>query len=69
MTYRSTLTTLTALAGSLALTVGPAAGPAPSASSTTEIDVICDGIGKDTVTITGDLSSEAVLRSPPARCR
>lgn len=54
MTYRSTLTTLTALAGSLALTVGPAtAGPAPSASSTTE----------------ETSPREAVLRSPPARCR
>ena len=68
MTYRSTLTTLTALAGSLALTVGPAtAGPTPLAPSTTELDVICDGIGKDTVTVTGDLSSggSAAITSGP----
>ncbi len=58
MTYRSTLTTLSALAGSLALAVSPAAAaPAPSGPTTTELDVICDGIGQDTVTVTGDLAS------------
>lgn len=68
MTYRSTLTTLSALAGTLALTVGPAtAAPTSSGSATTELDVLCDGIGKDTVTVTGDLASggDAEITSGP----
>lgn len=69
MSYRSTTLTALALAGSLALAAGPAAaGPTDSGSVTTDdIDVICDGIGEDTVTVTGDLASggDATITSGP----
>lgn len=59
MSYRTTALTALTLAGSMALAVGPAAGgPASSGSTTaTDLDVICDAIGEDTVTVTGDLAS------------
>lgn len=57
MSYRSTALTALVLAGSLTMAAGPAtADPTPSAT-TTDVDVICDGIGEDTVTVTGDLGS------------
>ena len=68
MAFRSTVTALTALTGSCALAVSPAtAEPSPSGSTTTDIDVICDGIGEDTVTVTGDLASggDAAITSGP----
>lgn len=65
MSYRSTALTALALAGSLTWSAGAAsAGPPPP---TTDVDVICDGIGEDTVTVTGDLASggDAKITSGP----
>lgn len=69
MSYRSTALTALTLAGSMALVVGPAtADPTTTGSPTADdIEVICDGIGEDTVTVTGDLASggDAEITSGP----
>lgn len=69
MSYRITTLTALTLAGTLALAAGPAvAGPTDSRSVTADdFDVICDGIGEDTVTVTGDLASggDATITSGP----
>lgn len=57
MSYRRT-TALTALAltGAMTVAMGPAAA-GPASTTATDLDVICDAIGEDTVTVTGDLAS------------
>lgn len=69
MSYRRAVITALALTTSAAMAASPAialpsTGQAPR---TTDLDVICDGIGADTVTITGDLSaggSARIARGP-----
>ena len=55
MRYRSAALTALVLATSSAL-IGSSAGAAPAAPTSTGIDVNCEGIGADTVTLTGDLA-------------
>lgn len=52
---RRTAASVIACASLTALGVAPLA-PAAQAAGTTDIDVICDGVGADTVTVTGDLA-------------
>ena len=56
MSHRRAVLTALVLTTSGAL-VGTSAGAAPAAPTSTGIDVICDGIGADTVTVTGELAS------------
>ncbi|MGN7247865.1 FG-GAP-like repeat-containing protein [Janibacter anophelis] len=56
MSHRRAVLTALTLTTAAAIAASPAIA-APSPPAVTEIDVICDAIGADTVTITGDLAS------------
>ena len=56
MSHRRTALTALVLTTTAALAATPALAAPAQPSAPTEIDVICDGIGADTVTVTGDLS-------------
>lgn len=69
MSYRRAVLTALTLSTAAAMAATPAiAVPSePSDPATTDIDVICDAIGEDTVTVTGDLAEDGdakITRGP-----